>query len=106
MTSVLTPRPPVSGSPLARPGRRRRLRRRLLLMAVAPVALAIAAVMALVTVFSSGFGGLAGSGFGILAFDPNSPAAIVVQDPVLSGMNQEQLHNADKIIAVGMTLTV
>src|SRR5215470_15290670 len=106
MTSLLTPRPPASGSPLVRPPRRRRrLRRRLLALAAVPVALLLGVVLVVVTLFGSGLGGPPGGGFGGLAFNPDSSAPIVVHDPALAGLNQEQLHNAAKIIAAGMALT-
>jgi peptidoglycan DL-endopeptidase CwlO len=108
MTSLLTPRPPASGSPLTgpvRPQPPRRRRRRLLALAAAPVALAVAVVLALVTVLGNGFGGMSGGGFGVLAYDPASTAPITVHDPALAGLNQEQLHNAVKIIAAGLQMT-
>lgn len=105
MTALLTPRPPASDSPIARPPRHRhRIRRRLIALAMVPLALVLAGVLVLVTLFSSGFGGLTGSGFGVLAFDPNSNAPITVNDPALAGLNQEQLHNSVKIIAAGMQI--
>jgi cell wall-associated NlpC family hydrolase len=107
MTALLTPRPPASDSPIARPSRgRRHLRRRLLALAAVPLALVLAGVLTLVTLFSSGFGGLPGGGFGVLAFDPDSSAPITVNDPALAQLNQDQLHNAVKIIATGMQVMV
>ena len=105
MTAILTPRPPASDSPITRRSGRRRVRGRLLALALIPVALVMAAVLALVTLFSTGFGGLTSGGFGFLAFNPNSNAPIIVKDPRLSGLSQEQLHNSLKIIAAGMELT-
>jgi cell wall-associated NlpC family hydrolase len=108
MTSLLTPRPPASGSPLTGPVQPRppRVRwRRRLALATAPVALVVAVVLALVTLLGNGFGGLPGGGFGALAYDPASTAPITVHDPALAGLNQEQLHNAVKIIAAGMKVT-
>ncbi len=106
MTALLTPRPAATDSPITNaPRRRRRLRLRLLAVAAVPVALVMAGVLVLVTLFASGFGGLSGNGFGFLAFDPNSNAPIVLNDPRLAGLDQEQLHNSVKIIAAGMQST-
>jgi peptidoglycan DL-endopeptidase CwlO len=108
MTAILTPRPPASDSPLTRRSRGRSRRRRLLALAAVPVAAVLAGVLVLVTLFSSGFGGLTSNGFGILAFDPNSTAPIVIRDQRLENppLDQEQLHNALRIIAAGMAMTM
>jgi peptidoglycan DL-endopeptidase CwlO len=107
MTALLTPRPPASDSPIARPPRRRHhLRRKLLALAAIPLALVLAGVLVLVTLFSSGFGGLTSTGFGELRFDPNSNAPIVVNDPALAGLSQDQLRNSLEIIAAGMQVMV
>jgi cell wall-associated NlpC family hydrolase len=107
MTTLLTPRRPSSGSPMTRGPRhhrRRNTRKRLIILAMAPVAVALVVVMAAVTLFGSGFSQLTG-GFGILNYDPNSTAPIPTTDPRLAALNQEQLHNSVKIIAAGMQLT-
>jgi peptidoglycan DL-endopeptidase CwlO len=102
-SAILTPRPPASGSPVEGGRRRRRVRRRVIALALTPVALLVAVVLAAVSMLSGSLRGGNG-GFGILAFDPDSSAPIVVSDPALKGMDQEQLHNSAKIIATAMTI--
>jgi NlpC/P60 family len=100
---VLTPRPPVSGSPLTRP--RGRSRKWLL----APPALLLLAAVAVVAIVASVLTGSLGGGpgsFGALLYNPNSSAPITVRDPRLADLNQEQLHNSVKIIAEGIRMAV
>ena len=102
-TAILTPRPSASGSPDGGGRRRRRVRRKIVALAIAPIALALVVVLAAVAMLSSTLGG-AGNGFGILAVDPDSSAPIIVSDPQLKGLDQEQLHNSAKIIATAMAI--
>ncbi|MBI3686199.1 MAG: C40 family peptidase [Actinobacteria bacterium] len=75
----------------------------LLLLVAAPAIAVVIVVTLLAGLIGAGVTGPA-IGFGSLAFDPNSTAPITVNDPRLADLNQEQLHNAVKIIATGMQL--
>jgi hypothetical protein len=103
-TAILTPRPPANGNPFPR-RRRRRVRKRLIALALAPVALLVAVVLATVAMLGGGFSRINGA-FGILNFDPNSSAPIVLTnpDPLVATLDQEQLHDSVKIIAAGMAV--
>jgi cell wall-associated NlpC family hydrolase len=102
-SAILTPRPPANGSPAGDGRPRRRIRKRLILLALTPIALVLVVVMAAISMLSGNLGGV-NSAFGVLAVDPNSNAPIRVNDPELQGLDQEQLHNAARIIATAMSI--
>lgn len=102
---VLTSRPPISGSPLAKPPPRR-FRKRLLALVVLALFAMVAVVAVVASVLSGGMGGGNSGGSGMLRYDPNSVAPIVVHDLRLADLNQEQLHNSVKIIAEGIQMAV
>jgi peptidoglycan DL-endopeptidase CwlO len=105
-STILSPRPPASGNPFRRT--RRRIRKRMLALALTPIALLVVVVLATVAMLSGGLRGGGGGGFGFLRFDPNSSAPIVLgnANPLVSGMDQEQLHDSVKIIAAGMSIVL